>query len=286
MIHILSAVNLNKRLAADLDALLSACASAGQAAFIETDVGLNVHRGMKSLYLAFEDDRLIGALSLFAPLRSEAEVNALTLPEARKRGVFRALLTEAELELKRFCYQEELFVVESTSSAGKAAAARLGARYEYTEYEMRYMGHAPPLPDLGLRVAPVGPERFEELVALRAGEFDDSREEREAFERATLEAPDRREYAAFLGDRLIGACTFSFKGAEASINGLVVDEDVRGKGYGQAFLSRILALLSGQRFEIVLDVDSGNVNALHIYQKLGFVRKKAVEYHRRACPWI
>ncbi|MCK7481053.1 MAG: hypothetical protein M0C28_30515 [Candidatus Moduliflexus flocculans] len=94
----------------------------------------------------------------------------------------------------------------------RPARAALGGKYEYTEYALRYAGPCPTVPGRGLEIRRVGIESLEELVDLRSGAFGDSREEAEAFERATFASPDRQVYAAFLGGRMAGACSLGFQG--------------------------------------------------------------------------
>ncbi len=251
---------------------------------LETEFTLNAFRDMKPLFLARDSGRLVGVLSVFAPTRREGEINAAVLPDYRRRGIFRSLLEEAERELAPFGYAEELFVVDSKSGPGKEAVARLGGSYEYSEYELRYAGPCPTIPARDLEIRRVGLESLEELVDLRTGEFGDSREETEAFERATFASPERQVYAAFLGDRMAGACSLGFQGREVSINGLVTAEDLRGRGYAQSLLAHIIRTLESEGYGMVLDVESRNADALHVYKKLGFMPERAVEYWRRALP--
>ncbi|HOX12113.1 MAG TPA: GNAT family N-acetyltransferase [Spirochaetia bacterium] len=251
---------------------------------LETEFALNAFTDMRALFLARDSDRLVGALSVFAPTRHEAEINAAVLPDRRRGGIFRSLLSEAERELARFGYAEELFVVDSGSGPGKEAAARLGGTHEYTEYTLRYAGPCPEVPARDLEIRRVGSESLEDLVDLRSGAFGDSREETEAFERATLASPERQVYAAFLGDRMAGACSLGFQGREVSINGLVTAVDLRGRGYAQSLLARIVRTLESEGYGMTLDVESRNADALHVYTKLGFLPERAVEYWRRSLP--
>jgi ribosomal protein S18 acetylase RimI-like enzyme len=271
-----------------VDALMAACLAADGYAFLELEASLNVHRDMNSLFLAYEGGSLTGALYIFAPRSDEAEVGALVLPACRRRGVFTALLEAARAEIAAFGYRDILFVVDSRSDAGKSLAAGLGARYEYSEYAMRYpkgsggsdtrSSERRGAARLDLRL--LGPESIDELVGLRAAAFGDAPEDAESFERAVFASPGRRNYGASLGGRLVGACSLGYEGARVSINGLVVEPASRGEGIGQAILAKVLGLLDGEVREIALDVDSLNANAYHIYLKAGFEVYSAREYHR------
>ena len=268
----------------ELPSFQESCGSRDGIIRLETEFSLNAFPDMRALFLARESGRLVGVLSVFAPTRHEGEINAAVLPECRRRGIFRSLLSEAERELARFGYAEELFVVDSRSGSGKEAAAGLGGTCEYTEYSLRYSGPCPKVPARDLEIRRVGLESLEDLVDLRSGAFGDSREETEAFERATFASPERQVYAAFLGDRMAAACSLGFQGREVSINGLVTAKDLRGRGYAQSLLAHIVRTLESEGYGMVLDVESRNADALHIYTKLGFTQDRAVEYWRRSLP--
>ncbi len=282
MIEILPASEPVGVLKGELRGLEQACGSRDGPVRLELESALNAYKDMRSLFLARVSGRLVGALSVFAPMSREAEINAAVLPDFRRKGVFRELLAEAEREISRFGYSEELFVLDSRSGSGKAVAAKLGGKHEYTEYALRYEGPCPAVPGRGLEIRRVGIESLEELVDLRSGEFGDSREEAEAFERATFASPDRQVYAAFLDGRMAGACSLGFQGKEVSINGLVVDRSLRGRGFGQSLLAWIVLNLEKKGFGMILDVESRNADALHVYKKMGFAQDTAVEYWRRA----
>lgn len=284
MIEIIPASEPIGVLKGELGCFEQACGSLDGPVHLEMESALNCYKDMRPLILARVSGRLVGALSIFAPLKREAEINAAVLPDFRRKGVFRELLAEAEREISRFGYSEELFVLDSRSGSGKNVAAKLGGRHEYTEYALRYAGPCPPVPDRGLEIRIVGIESLEELVDLRSGEFGDSREEAEAFDRATFASPDRQVYAAFLDGRMAGACSLGFQGKEVSINGLVIDRSLRGRGYGQSLLAWIVRNLETEGLGMILDVESRNADALHIYSKLGFAQEKAVEYWRRTLP--
>ena len=132
----------------------------------------------------------------------------------------------------------------------------------------------------GLELRRVGIERMPELVELRGREFGDSREEAESFERATFASSDRQVYGAFAEGRMVGACTLGFSGRRVEMTGLVIEGAERGKGYGRAMLRELIAMLSGKGLEILLDVNSRNAHALHLYEKAGFVAIVTKEYWR------
>lgn len=288
MIDIAHRVALSPEESREIAGLASACKTFDGISALELEKSLNAHKDMPSFFLARGDaregDALVGALSVFAPMSDEAELGALVLPSSRRRGIFSSLLRAAQPILRGFGYSSELFVVDGRSEAGIAAASAFGARYEYTEYAMRYEGDAPGAsnaPSRDLVLSRMGEDSIGVLAKLRASAFEGSLEDAEAFERSTFAAANRQVYGAFYKSELVGACSLGFEGGSVSVNGLVVDERKRGLGLGQAFLSEIVAMLKAGGYEIFLDVNSENAGAFHIYKKLGFSVLNSVQYHRR-----
>jgi Acetyltransferases, including N-acetylases of ribosomal proteins len=284
-----------------IEALRAECEAFDGVSDIEMASSLNAHRDMAWLFLAEgsgaegsgaeEPGELAGALTIFAPRSDEAEIGALVRPGSRMRGVFSALLREAEGELARFGYSSELFTVNGRSESGAAVAARLGARYEYTEYEMRFAGGAGTEREsanksrLELRLATS--ELFDDLVDLRLDAFGGSREDAASFERSVISSPDQREYGAWLGGRLIGAGSIASEEAGYYIHGIVVRSGFRGKGYGSELVTSLVDLAPRASAEeessrpIRLEVESRNEAAKRVYEKCGFAVSGSTAYYRR-----
>jgi ribosomal protein S18 acetylase RimI-like enzyme len=283
VIELRAGTRLPEAEASDLARLLEA----EDGAFIETEGSLNARREMPCIFQARESGRLVGALAVFAPRSDEAEISAFVLPSRRRMGVFSSLLSAAEPELSRFGYSSELFVVDGRSGEGKAVAARIGADYAFTEFAMSHEGAGPIVAATGsgLDIKLLGPDAVEALAALRSTAFGDSLEDASNFERSIFASPDRRQYGAFLGGGMIGACSARIADGEAWIYGLAVEEASRGKGYGRAIIEHIVAGLSGRGLRVCLEVESRNDAALGLYRRAGFVARSSKSYFRRASDW-
>jgi Predicted acetyltransferase len=278
-----------------LDSLRAACEAQDCVSSLELEKSLNAHKDMPSFFLAYADDalpdeapRLAGILSIFAPMSQEAELGALVMPSERRRGVFASLLAEAERVLAAYEYSSELFVVDARSAAGREAALRLGASLEHSELAMRYerglVASAIATANHGLEIKRLGLDSLGELVRLRAEAFGGSESDAESFERSTLAAPDREQLGAYRGGSLVAALSIGYSGDAASINAFVVAEPERGRGIGQAFLGVVAESLVLRGLRPVLDVDSRNEAALHVYRKLGFAVESRVDYYGRPMP--
>jgi GNAT superfamily N-acetyltransferase len=259
---------------------------------MEFEKSLNFDADMHSWFLARgEDGKLAGFLSVFAPSRAEVEISAYTRPEVRRSGVFTALLENAEKVLFPYGFTDELFLVEGRDTpgprAGIAAAKGLGARQDFTEYEMRFAGNLESLPYArpdGLMVQPVVEEELEALAMLRASIADDEAAESIDFIRTSYKAKGRRLYSARLGGNLIGMGSIGRNGKQAWLNAIGIDASYRGKGLGRELLAALLRECCGSDLDIRLDVNSTNAAAFALYKKGGFIIVSEVHYYRRAFP--
>lgn len=251
--------------------------------FLETE--LNFNQEMNSLFLLYDENKLVSFISMFMPRSYEAEITAYTLPQYRRRGYFKRLLSEATGELKKYNVKDILFVCEDQSQSGKEAIKRLGADYDFTEYFMRYDTSETSF-DSGCEYKThiYNPDisDLESLCQISMLVYDESYEEAESMIKSSLTSSNRKAYAAVLGDRLIGKGFAGFENGEVSINGLGILPEFQGKGYGKELLHMIMRdLLDNGHENITLEVDSKNNRAFELYKKSGFRVEIAIDYYRK-----
>lgn len=256
---------------------------------------LNYDKSMPSYVLAREGGpggRLLGAATLFAPMREEAELSACVLPEARRLGVYRGLLSEVRAILSGRGVLRLLYVLDRASESGSSMLAAKSLTLHHSEYSMRFRpSEAPaarrgPSPAIELRRA--GYSDMDALVAMGASGFGDLPDEARSFIAAHLESPEHEQYIALSGRSAAGSAAEPVAmvslgratGGETTINGLCVTPGRRGAGFGRAVMTSLLDLLL-ERGEgaIVLDVDSENEIAHRLYLSLGFRETQAVDYY-------
>ncbi|SFF97610.1 GNAT family N-acetyltransferase [Sporolactobacillus nakayamae] len=248
----------------------------------DLDDSLNAHKEMNHTFLCYEDQNLIAFLHLFAPMSSEAELSALTLPDYRKKGYFTALLLRATEELNAFQVSDLLFVLQA-SFPDKTIAEHLGATYEFSEHLMslnRSTYKRQPI-DSKIVIKQQKMEHMEQLIDISVNCFHDSREDaRNLIEMALLSA-NRRGFMAVLDDQIIGICYVRFDETEAFLFGFGVKAEYQGRGIGGAFLKLILnELFSGVISVVKLEVESRNASAFHVYKKTGFTADETIDYYR------
>lgn len=107
------------------------------------------------------------------------------------------------------------------------------------------------------------------VVPIEAGTFSEPWS-RESF-LSSMNSQDTIYLAGFLGDRAAGYCGLLRSFEEADITNVAVAEEFRGRGVGRRMLEALME--EGRRQGIcrfTLEVRTGNLRAIHLYQKLGF----------------
>ena len=99
---------------------------------------------------------------------------------------------------------------------------------------------------------------------------------------ASVENPERAAYLAMLDGAPVGMFHINLgeHPGRAFLYGVGISPGRRGQGLGQELMLLALAEARAMRDGVVLDVDSGNAPAYHIYQKLGFCVTFQVDYFR------
>ena len=106
----------------------------GLQASLNLDASLNFDKEMKSFLLLYDGDNLVSVMAIFAPTPNEAELSALTLPQARQKGYFNRLYFRAVDEIKKHGIKEILFVCDRCSDSGFETVSAHGAKLDHTEY--------------------------------------------------------------------------------------------------------------------------------------------------------
>ena len=249
--------------------------------FLDTSLNFNHH--INSVFLLYENRELISILSMFIPTQQEAEISAFTLPEYRRNGYFKALLSKAVEELRKFDIQYILFVSERQSVSGKEVMTTLNAEYEHTEYSMRFNKARYEYRDT-YRLALLTPhfKDLDKIIDTSMKTFDDSYEDSKGLIENCLQSETREQYLAVLNDEIIGLGSINQERDEASIFGFGIVPEYRSKGYGKELLHLIIdRLWQTGKTEIMLDVNSENEHALELYKKSGFQIEVAFEYYRK-----
>lgn len=235
--------------------------------------------GLPGGFQAWERDRLIGSLTLFAPLGHTAEVSAFVPTEHRRKGIFSALLSEAEAACRTWGAKRLLFVCGGESGDGQAVAAHWGLALDHSEYvlvckEPRPEGRK----DAALRLA--GLPDLERVAALTEAVFGDTPAEALSMSEHTLSDPARQCWGLWEGERLLAAAGVGPAAEGLSIYSVAVDPARQGQGLGRRLMAGLLAVLPRDR-TLVVEVDSRNRSVLALYAAFGFRETRRQDYFAR-----
>jgi ribosomal protein S18 acetylase RimI-like enzyme len=277
---------LNDEITNEIKRLVSACNDHdGLNGMLELDTSFNFNKEMKTVFMMYDDSKLVSALTLFVPGSKEGEISAMTISEYRAKGCFTELVKRAEAELKKYGVNEILFLCESKSAHGKAAIEKQKAKYEFTEYLLKYNHsldkkvkdyeyriklHAATLADL------------ENIITISMAAFGDSYEGAKSLATGMLNADNRQFFLGELEGEFIAMVVAAKEDHGTSIHGLGVLPEYQGKGYGKEILYSMINKLIEQRVEnINIEVESQNSNAFQLYKNSGFEVESAWDYYRK-----
>jgi len=273
---------LNTRLIRELESMVNSHDQiAGNCSL---DFSLNVDQSMDCLFMAFEDQHLVGVMTFFMPDLHEVEISAFTHPNHRLQGVFKGLLHQACLALSNHTPIDLLFVCNSLSKAGIAMMKSIGATYDFSEYALTYQGSNPITTNTvhsSLLLRRAEPKDLNALAEIRSSIFDEPWESALSRVAQALSLSHRTQWVAVLNDEIIGIATSSIEELTTYIVGFGILPKVQGMGYGKAFLLQLMAQLMRQdHLHLTLDVDSMNAKAFKLYQSCGFKVSTALDYYR------
>lgn len=248
------------------------------------DPSLNFSAEAPCMLAAFDEGQLLGAMTFFAPTRAEAEVVCLTNPLYRRRGVFRALLASAAAWAARLQTPDLLIVCEPQSVDGVAALAPLNKTLDHTEYALRYDRAQPPetlaVPD-GLRLHRATEQDLADMVQISNESFADEAEQAEHFLALALVSDTRRQYIARLNGEPVAIGALGYEDGEATLYGLGVRQSLQNRGIGRGLVALLLReAYADDVQDILIEVDSTNARAYHLYLSCGFFAEATYDYYR------
>lgn len=250
----------------------------------------------------FEGEKLIGYIGIgnFGGAGSTAELNGMVHPKYRRQGVFQTLSELAIGECKRQKAKSILLLCDRQSSAGQKFIEKTKARYHYSEFEMYLSneeavsrkissGEIAFLKATNKDAREVARHNAIYFGEERNEEYHPSAEDGVDCSSQGLLMPEEEEkkgmtiYFALHGEKVIGKVHLQLISGVGGIYGLGVLPEYRGKGFGRAvLLGAVEQLKQTGAKEIMLQVATGNANALHLYQSCGFEVTSTMDYYELA----
>ena len=242
---------------------------------------LNFHEDMDSFFFAHENDKLVGMISVFAPVEAKAELSAFVLPQKRKRGIFKALLEKAVTVLEKYEIREVYLVHDAANKAGSFALEKLGAALSHSEYLLVYdKNFCSTMQNPQVSIKETYAKDQKESVRLALDIFGGEKKEWTALYAKSYTSPKVRCFAAECVGETFGICSVNNTDDGLFLFSLGILPAFRSKGLGRSMLLAITGMLSSESpADILLEVDSGNIAAYNLYITSGFKKKVRFDYH-------
>ena len=250
------------------------------------DPSLNFAQTLPCLLTLQEDDALFGCMTFFAPTDEEVEIVGLTHPAHRGKGVFRALTNAAAQIASNHGIRDVLFVSETKSESGLAALSAYGAAPDHIEYSLRFQSadqDARLAVPAGLTLVRATEADLPDMARVSAESFSEEAERALHFMTLALSSDTRVQYLARFQDMPVAIGAVGYSDGEATIYGLGVLPRLQGMGIGRGLIALLLREIAahGEK-DILIEVNSDNANALHLYQSCGFAIEATYGYYRVA----
>ncbi len=231
----------------------------------------------------YADGKLVSYLGICNFGGNVLELNGMTHPEYRKKGLFQRLFQLAVMEAKNGGHKSLLLLSDEKSESGNRFIRETGASYKTSEFRMKLFEkpetdslQSALNPDITLKTA--DKSDLKEIARQNALHFNTT-EESEAL---LLDESMLQEgmYMVQLNGETIGKISVEYDENSAFIYGFGILPEYRRKGYGKAAFQALLYIIKGKGpFDILLDVESKNRNALNLYKSFGFEEMSVMNYY-------
>lgn len=252
---------------------------------LELDYKLNMFKSSEialnniNEFFYYVDETLVGYLGISCFGGYIGEINGMTHPKWRRKGIFKKLFEIAAEECVKRKFHKILLLSDGKSNSGGDFIKAIGGKYDFSEYRMR-------------RVSKTSTERIDS-IRLRKAVKSDGREigrqnalyfnDVEEIETSPEEEEILNEftYMVELEGNTIGKINIEYSEDYAFIYGFGILPDFRRKGYGKAALREALHLINEKNiYTVELDVECKNSTALNLYKDCGFVEKSIMNYYK------
>lgn len=225
----------------------------------------------------YQDGLLVGYLT-GATGASQNELVGMVHPNYRRQGIFQALLTVAKEDAHARGERQLILTCEHHAHTGQAFVRSVGATLSESEHEM-HLAQLPPRKGFEPQLVVHRAERSESdaIVLVQSESFGSEQEQTRERVAQCFDLVDRPYYLAVFGEGEVSClepigCFRLDEGNDAiGIYGFGVRPAYQGRGYGRQILEDAIEIIRAQsQKKIILDVETENSPASHLYRSCGF----------------
>lgn len=208
------------------------------------------------------------------------EWSLVVAPMYREIGIADTLLTVLYEGLSARGAEGELALAVESETYGRTFLESRGYSYSFSEATLEVK--AAPIVVGKVHIRPFEAQDTEALVDVFMQAFGDMRDESLDLIAFNTETADLAMWVAELAGEVVGTVTTRKDGDAQWITAFAVGAKARGKGIGTEILAWVqnYAYKQGERM-VMLDVEIDNKQALHVYERAGFMKNMQIDYFVR-----
>ncbi|WP_342515101.1 GNAT family N-acetyltransferase [Sporosarcina sp. FSL K6-1522] len=224
-----------------------------------------------------ENGELIAYLALYG-FGTSVEVCGMVKPSARRRQHFSTLWQTARQTIEEKGFSKILLNAPAPSTSAKAWLTAQSCTYDFSEFQLKW--HQQPIEasnDVLLRKSRLEDTDF--AVQLDMLAFNMSEADARLHQEEIQDGPNEQHFIIVAEGQDIGKIRVSNTDGEAYIYGFAILPEYQGKGYGGKTLCNIVKQEHEAGRSILLDVETKNMHALGLYEKIGFKIVQGQDYY-------
>lgn len=253
---------------------------------LELDYRMNMRRSSEIVskntneFLYYIEDTLVSYLGISSYGGTNiGEINGMTHPDFRRKGLFTKLFELAINESHKRSFNKLLLLSDGKSSSGIEFIKTVGSTYDFSEYRMKALNKTTFESTNSINIRKAGKLDGKEIAKQNVIFFNDS-EECECFPEED-EKINKITYMVELNKTVIGKITVDYSDSSAFISGVGILPNFRGNGYAKEALKQVLQNINERNlYDIELDVECKNNNALNLYKACGFEEISVMNYYK------
>jgi ribosomal protein S18 acetylase RimI-like enzyme len=230
-------------------------------------------------FLYYINDDLIGYIGISSFGANVAEINGIVHPSFRRKGIFTKLIKLVIDECKKRNFNEILLLCDDKSTSAIEFIKITEAIYSFSECRMKCLNYDIRENNKDISLVKCKNEDVDQIENLNKVFF--------GYVSSELILPEDEEknntitYLIQLYKKTIGKIKVSKDKNAAFISGFGIIPELRGKGYGRQILMEVLSNLNKECiYDVELDVEVKNKNALNLYKSCGFKEESVMNYYK------
>ncbi|CAM4415820.1 MAG: Mycothiol acetyltransferase [Legionella sp.] len=235
-------------------------------------------RTLPTIALYYENEQLLGFVSVYFFYEDAVEIALLVHPEARRNGIAKQLLRHILPIVQEHNYAKVIF--SCPAHINERWLPTQGFLYRHSEYYMERHNLSPLLDrkkQLVFRTATI--DDIPQLCLLDEACFYKTHAELEPRFQQILSERNYQIILAFEHNQLIGKAHLRWQEHGATLSDIAVFPEKQGHGLGTALITHCINYaLSEGKPDLNLDVETHNQKALNLYTRLGFLTQNACDY--------